>query len=265
MNSKTNIVIFGNCQAWQIKKIMSKLLPRNSFYVENYRNNSRTEKMKSNAEILSAISNADIFIYQPLAKHHGELSEESILNVLKKSCKSLSFPYIFNSGVYSLCLAPQSKIKSYGKIYGEESIIELVNHQNSKQEILTKYKEGSIDFGLVDRFNYCLEEMKKRENSTTIKLSSFILDQYKCQKLFSTHNHPTNNLFNELFRQVKEVLDIPLDLKAIGNISELPETICPISPYDIEIHGYKFEHDENWYLQGKELIEKIIDEYLASE
>ncbi|MEM1167590.1 MAG: WcbI family polysaccharide biosynthesis putative acetyltransferase [Cyanobacteria bacterium P01_H01_bin.35] len=259
LKKKKNIIIFGNCQAGQIKRTMKKLLPDTQFNIEYYSNNSRTEIMKSSSEILSAIGYADIFIYQPLGEKYKELSEKNLLNnIVKDSCKSLSFTYIFNSGVYSLCHAPFSGKNSYGTVYGEEEIIKLINNFNSKNEILQKYKHGEIDFRLIKRFEQCLGEMKRRELFTTIKLSEFIVEHYRHQKLFISHNHPSNIIFYEILRQIQNTVDIPFNLEEIREISELPETNSPISPYDVTIHDYRFKCHENWYLKGKELIDKIM-------
>jgi len=257
-----NIVIFGNCQAGHIKLIINKLLSDTQFNVEIYSNNFREEMMKSSSEIISAIGCADIFIYQPLGEKHKELSEKNLLNnVVKDSCKSLSFTYIFNSGVYSLCHAPFSGKNSYGTVYGEEEIIKLINDFNSKDTIIQKYKHGEIDFRLIKRFEQCLGEMKRRESSTTIKLSKFIGEHYRHQKLFISHNHPSNIIFYEILRQIQNTIDIPLNLERIREISELPETNSPISPYDVKIHNYRFPYDETWYVKGKELIEKIVESH----
>ncbi|MEZ4551432.1 MAG: hypothetical protein R2874_13420 [Desulfobacterales bacterium] len=41
------------------------------------------------------------------------------------------------------------------------------------------------------------------------------------------------------------------------NIGRLPEPNTPISPYDVEVHGYAFDFHENWFEKGKQLIELI--------
>lgn len=260
MNLNKNIVILANCQGRQIAHIMKHLLPDREFNVEWYSNNSRTGSMKSKYEVLDAISCADIFIYQPLKEAHGYLSEKYLLSsVLNDSCTAVSFAYIFNSGIYSLCHAPFYRVKSYGKIFCEKKITKLINN-HSKEQILQKYKEQKIDFHLIKRFNTCLEEMKKREQFTTIKLSDFILHNYKYKKLFITHNHPSNLLFGEILKQVQTLIDLPFNLDKIKDISELENTNSPISPYDVKIHDYRFQYDKDWYLKGKKLIEKILNE-----
>jgi len=181
-----NIVLFGNCQAGQLGYILSMLLPASEFNVSVLSNNPRTGGMKSEEVILSEIGNCDILIYQPLTTSHGKLSEYHINNVTKSSCHSISFPYIFNDGVYSLCHAPMSPAHSYGKIYGEEAILLQLKSGRTKREIIRDWSKGYIDFKLLDRFNKCLNIMAEQESSTDIKLSTFIKNNYREQKLFST-------------------------------------------------------------------------------
>ncbi len=42
----------------------------------------------------------------------------------------------------------------------------------------------------------------------------------------------------------------------------LPNTNCPVTPYDIKAHGYEFSADEDWAEKGISLIELIIDHWL---
>lgn len=91
MTTKKNIVLFGNCQSGQIQMIMDNLLSKTQFNIERYSNNSRQENMESSSTILSAISNADLFIYQPLSPDHKEFSEENLLNnIVNDQCQVLS-------------------------------------------------------------------------------------------------------------------------------------------------------------------------------
>ncbi|HEY9661238.1 MAG TPA: hypothetical protein V6C65_22520, partial [Allocoleopsis sp.] len=81
-----------------------------------------------------------------------------------------------------------------------------------------------------------------------------------------THNHPTNTLFLEIVRQITEITSLPIDLNSLDelDVRNLPETTCPISPHDIETHGYKFDADADWMPRGTALVEAIINEHLKT-
>ena len=259
------LAVFGNCQAGQLKRMLSKLLKPSEFEVIYISNNTRTGGMKSINNILSIIENCDILLYQPLNSSHGELSEENIKKITRDSCISISFPYIFNAGVYSLCHAPMANGHSYGMIYGEQEIIKELEKGRDRNSIIKDYQEGKIDFNLKERFNLSIDKMEIRESSIDIKLIPFIRENYKRNKLFITHNHPTNILFIEMIKQIINIAFLPIAFDFFNRVSDdqLPDTNSPVSTFDINTHGYAFEHNDDWIEKGTFLVNLIIDSYLA--
>ncbi|MEM9276096.1 MAG: WcbI family polysaccharide biosynthesis putative acetyltransferase [Cyanobacteria bacterium P01_F01_bin.143] len=258
---KTKIVTFGNCQLGHLKKILVSLLPSSEFDISYLSNNTRTGKMKSNQDIISEIRECDILFYQPLSNSHGDLSANNIKASVKKNCTLISIPYIFNSGAYSLCHAPFGKKHSYGFIFGQEFIIDILKSGKDLESIIDDYREGKIDFNLESRFNECLAEMKRRESnlSITIKVSEFIEQNYQNQKLFVTHSHPSNIVFRDMISQIVSITPLPIDENKLVSLDfpDLITTNCPVTPHDIKIHGYKFNADTDWFVKGKSLIELI--------
>lgn len=255
------IINYGNCQFGHLNYLLTKLLPAKKYSLSYFSNNARTGNLKSRSEVLQAIAGADILIYQPSSKNGAEISKADILNVAKHTCLPVTFEYVFNHGVYSLCHAPFAREHSYGKIYGEECILELMNNK-SPEDIIRDYKEGAINFKLKDRFNFCIDEMQSREtiSNTDIKLVEFIKSLYRNEKLLHTHNHPTNTLFFEIIRQFMKIASLPINVAKLKDLKaeELKETNCPISPYDVAIHGYKFEPHKDWFQRGSKLIHLIL-------
>jgi hypothetical protein len=258
------MVIFGNCQAEQIEQILSALLPSSEFKISYLSNNFRTGHKKENHEIIASIRMSDYLIYQPLSEAHDEISEQNLKNIIKDSCVAISLPYIFNSGVYSLCYAPMRTDHRYGKIFGEEIIISLTEAGVSRKEVIDQYRNCDLSFNVVDRFNECFDIMKSREMRADIKICDFLEKNYKKRKLFTTHNHPANELFLEIIRKIKDLTGLPLDIhsSAVMGIPNLPNTNCPVTPYDIKAHGYEFSADEDWAEKGVSLIDLIIDHWL---
>lgn len=260
------IIIFGNCQASQVERILSASLPASEFEISFFANNTRTGERRSNSEVIAAIRDCDVLIYQPLSRAHAELSDDTIRKMTKPNCVSISFPYIFNSGICSLCHAPQSGTRNYGLIFGEEIILGQMKAGKTKEEVLHDYRSGTIDFHVVSRFSESLAKMKDREVSTDIKLTGFIEQNYKQKKLFLTHNHPSNIVLREIIRHVADIATLPVMNTVFINVSnfpDLPQTDCPISPYDVQAHGYTFHEDEDWMVKGARLIELIAESYLA--
>lgn len=262
------IVNFGNCQTFQLQRILAQVLGKADYSITKFSNNLRTGDKLPDELILTAISDCDILLYQPLSRHHGALSDDNVRKTIKPDCLRISLPYIFNSGIYAICQAPAMRSPhSYGVIFGEEAIIERVKAGQGKAEILEAYRKGAIDFKLVERFQASFDEMRRREANIDIKLTDFIAQHYRDIKLFTSHNHPSNALFFEMVRQIAELAGLPIDPADFERVTvpDLPETNCPISPYDIATHGYKFAHHEDWYAKGSALIELIVDTYFAEQ
>ena len=61
-------------------------------------------------------------------------------------------------------------------------------------------------------------------------------------------------------------MDIPSIYDAIQidneNQASLSQTNTPISPLDVEVHGYLFESNHNWFSDGKALISTISQSVL---
>ena len=145
-------------------------------------NNARTGNFKSKDEILHKLERADVVIYQPLGEKHGSLSERNLKRITGSDATLVSFPYLFNSGMYSLGHAPLATNNEYGFIYGEE-IIKRLLQEHSLEDVLDLYRKGLIDFKLKSRFNFCMSELSRRESYTDIKVTDFIRANYQSRKL----------------------------------------------------------------------------------
>jgi hypothetical protein len=226
--NKTIIVCFGNCQAMQIANYLMTYLDQAKYLIllySNYDNKFTTE------ETILAISSADIIIYQPLSHHYKDLSAENIKKIAKANAKLISFPYIYNDGIYSL-------ETDGGKVIGTDTIIQLYEEGYSKNEIIQMRTDGKIDFKLKEKFTKSLNIMRDREKNLDIKIVDFIELNYKENQLFLSHNHPTNLIFNEMFIQLMIILQIPYSIT--GPIVPLCETVAPITIHDKNAHGYKW-------------------------
>lgn len=228
--TKSVIVCFGNCQAMQITRYLRKYLDLSKYEIllcSNY-----DEKVASD-ETVNIIANADIVIYQPLNDVYKDLSAKNMKRITKKESKLISFPYIYNDGVYSL---------EYNtlKFIGEDTIIGLLEKGYTKDTIIDMRNNGKIDFNLKEKFKKSLKIMKEKEKYTDIKLTKFIKKNYLDMQLFYSHQHPTNILFDELIRQLSVLSDLDIKLRDEVYIEPLCETLSPITECD------KREHVYNW-------------------
>jgi hypothetical protein len=260
------IVTFGNCQADALASFLRRALPATSYSVTFYSNNARTGDLRPGQEILGAVREADLVVFQPLDNSHDVLSEAGIRATVRTADAAVSFCYLFNSGICSLVHAPYAPPHSYGMIFGEETIIGRLEQGASVEAIFDEYVEGSLDFGLPERFERCLVELERREQSTAIVLAGHIRRNYRHRRQFLTHSHPTTNLLVALCEQLRALTGLPIDLAALRRIEDenaagLPLEPAPVSPYDASILGYEFGHDPDWIERGVGLIRLIAADH----
>jgi hypothetical protein len=252
-NKRKQIVCFGNCQAYHIGRLLGIYL-NDTFEVINFFNYKDINKIT----ILNAIKKADLVIYQPLSDKHNELSFKNIKNIAKKNnINTITFPYIYNNGIYSL------EYGNISTIHGKEIIINLLKEGNSVDSIIHQYHNGNIDFNLHERFRNSLNIMKNREKYTDIKLIDFIQKNFQNKKLFYSYSHPTNRIFFEILKQIKNKSTLDFKIKKSKKLPRLCKTLSPISPYDKMIHKYKFncDYSREWAYKGDAIISLIAQEY----
>jgi hypothetical protein len=276
------IVTFGNCQADALASILRRVLPASSYSLSFYSNNDRTGDLRPEQEILGAVRQADLLVYQPLDAQFGALSEANIRATARSADSAVSFSYLFNSGICSLGArdlwcgsddgrvghAPEARQQSLGYIFGEETIVGRLEQGASVEAIFDEYVEGLLDFRLPERFERCLNELERREQSTAILLSGHIRRNYRRTRQFLTHNHPTTDLLVELCEQLRALTGLPIDLAALRriegeNAAGLPggRLQSPVSPHDVSILGYEFGHDPDWAERGAGLILRVAAYY----
>lgn len=229
VSNKKIIVCFGNCQAMQISRYLQTYLDQSKFLILLY---SNYDKKFTTDETVKAISLADIIIYQPLSHHYKDLSADNIKKIAKKNAKLVSFPYIYNNGIYSLETDGE-------KIIGKETILKLYKKGYTKEEIIKMREKGEINFKLKKKFKKSLKIMREREKNLDIKITDFIERNYLEKQLFLSHNHPTNIVFNYIFAQLVDILNLDF-INHTQQVAPLCETVAPITIHDINEHGYKW-------------------------
>lgn len=253
---KLNVVCFGNCQAMQICRYLMVYLDSSKYNVFLFSNYGEAF---SSQNTIQAVSNADYIIYQPLNDTYDDLSEANIRTLAKEHAQFVSFPYIYNDGLYSL--------ETDGtKIIGEDIILNLFLNNVYIDDIIAMRARGEIDFRLKEKFQKSLDIMREREKYTDIKLADFIQNNYLEVQLFLSHNHPTNILFDELIRQLSDILNFNIKIDSNVFIPPLCETVAPITPQDKAQHGYKWNPYRFHSSHASDvIIELIINRYIVNK
>ena len=243
--------MYTNCQRgliWEFLKLSDDF--NKNFQVELDKVPSNYMAIQNNSIIPDSIlKEAKLFIYQPLDRKYKECSTEYILSRLPPDCLSISFPRLYFPGYW-----PQHSLNPYKKIqqesfperfpYGDGNLNEMLKQKLPYSKILNElsrkdFYEKEI---LFSSLNNTIEESKKREQLTDIKIADYIQDNYQTQQLFHTINHPTDLIGFEVANQILRILNMPLipeDKKPLRK-EVLGGTQVPIYPSVIEQLNLKF-------------------------
>jgi len=177
---------------------------------------------------MDLLSRVDLFIYQPVQEKHGIYSTDRILSCLPDTChQRISFPYLYKDALWPLFRDGKCTVNA-------SPIINLLESGASVIEVAMQFLSLKIDFQFQHRFRNTTHILAEKEAVTTIKALRYILEHYKTDKLFLTHNHPSTQLLVHCANQVLELLHYPLLKKEDyphPNEAGLPGHF-PISPYE---------------------------------
>lgn len=157
-------------------------------------------------ELLEA---CDVYIHQDVRTENQFsffLSDEYILPQLKKECISITVPNLVGFGrfLFPTMQGAFKKIDIAGSTWApflEDTFIDSLyqEHHDINELIEHIISDSSLtDNEIIKIFEECMIKLKKREEKWDIKISDFILENYKDEKLFSDVNHPTPYLMKEI-------------------------------------------------------------------
>lgn len=220
-SQKPVCTIYGNCQGLFIYDLLKKYFPET--YKYNYISNWKSIEDPQNFSALQC-QEADIFIYQPI-EGYGQIDSEYIKNhLLKPSCITISFAYLYFKGYFPDYVKDENNLKTvswnapYGLFpYGQKKIQELINNGIPIDKIvkISKGKNFLKPEFIQNELNEGMRILRKKEEVTDIKLADFIEKNYSKIRLFHSVNHPSNFLLNELAKEV--LFRMGLDFHEIEN------------------------------------------------
>ena len=110
-----------------------------------------------------------------------------------------------------------------------------------RYNILLQFDNNEIDFYFEDRKNICIETLKKKEEICNIKVSDFILNNYRDKRLFITQNHLTNYFNTFIANNVLELLNLNVILEYPIDEDQTIESNCVYDKYNIDYHLFSYK------------------------
>ena len=244
-SNKKKCLFYGNCQ---VIFYLHNILKNNNIFNEQYDTTIYVNHDRDNFTVLRNINvedlqNCDVIIFQPLDDNHGVYSTNNILKFVKDTCIKISFPYIYSSFIYSTYFESASERWTIGTLIncGWRNIIKLILLNATLEEILIKFDNNEIDFYFEERRNICIDTLQKKEEKCNIKVSEFILNNYRNKRLFVTQNHLTDffNIF--IANNVLQLLNLNIILNYPLEEDITIESNCVYDKYNIEYHNFTYE------------------------
>lgn len=211
---KKSVVVYGNCHT----EIITKMLESCQKFNENYYiiPTKRIQNIKDPKELYEdCYCRCDVFIHQSIRlnnRYGEEYASEKIIARLKQGCKIISIPNVYH---LPLCFFPQYSVapelrKDGVTYFFRDSIID--SHLNKPFKLLTLAKTdydnpNLFDSGdIVASFEAFIDKVRKREKDWDIKVSDYILDNFRSHQLFYDPNHPTNYFLSYIASELLKIL-----------------------------------------------------------
>lgn len=231
-------LLYANCQGIAISHFLNKSPPFRSNYTIEHLCNYQMISQKQDVS-RDLFKRASLFIYQPINGEYEIYSTDTVLSYLSDACLRISCPYIYNDAFWPL-------FKNGKGVGNAASITDLLDEGASVVEVALQFLSLKMDFRFQQRFHKTVQILAERESGTTIKTVPYILDNYKTEKLFLTHNHPSSALWVHCVNQVLSILQYPsLNKEDYSHPNEAGLSgYFPMSPYE-KAH-YQLCYDDSW-------------------
>lgn len=279
-DKRKTIVLYGNCHIEAIGKMLIQSENFNEKYI--LEPTLPIYKIKTKEYFNNKIfRECDIFIHQSIqiSNIYGkEYASENIIKLLKQDCIIISIPNVYH---LPTCFFPQYYSENEFKRKDNVTIFfrdKLIDELYIKGYAIKNIQKEYIDENLYNEkkmkedFSVFIEKIIKREQEWDIKVSEFILHNYKKSQLFFDPNHPTPHFLKYITKKCLEILDVKIADSEIKNMKEikLDSYEMPICKSVKKCFGISYDNkiirQSGIKLYNKEMdIKEYIKQYTAYE
>jgi hypothetical protein len=241
-----NIVISANCQGEAIRRIIASWNDPKIFAYQLY-------NYLENPDFSGKWQDIDVFVYQ---HSHGI---DEMLDRLRPDCVKISFPNIYNSGLF--LFYEQGEPKHFKNM---EIIEQRIHFGMPLHEILHDFATMQIDMLINERMAWSVAKLEDRERMCDVKCCSRIIrEQHRLQRLFNTQNHPKNMLLYAVTNEICKLAglpEIPADAYNGTDITDsIDATQYPASPYEIQALKLPYQPTPGWLEHYSGMIRRLYE------
>lgn len=226
------------------------------------------------------LEDMDIWIHEDIQKNNRfgyEFSDEYLGRFMTEDVVEIIMPHLYGLGGGFFPYAKEWNNKNTALLNGadrtsmfprRDALIEQCLENNMGLEQICSYvQENDIVSGeyILENFNVYINKIQQREKYWDIKISDFILEHYRSEKLFYDDGHPTNVLLEKISADILQILGVP------DNVStdiRLDLNEIPVYPWIRKVLGMEWTEE---YIRTSENaikcndymdIEEYIREYI---
>lgn len=278
VNGRRIVVIYGNCHTTILSEILSKSICFQKEFVIYPIEPIHLVKSKEYFEH-PVFRLCDVFIHQSIRlnnRYGKEFASEYLVQLLKPDCEVIAIPNVYHLPV---CFYPQYSPepvlvgKNGDTIFFRDLIIDDGFAKGFSQKKIKEIYEQEHLFSkeeICEEFNRFIEKVRRREQDWDIKISDFILENYKSNQLFFDPNHPTTVLLKEIAKKLLErlcgtIADDELGQMKVSRLDAFEMPVCPSvrEAFDMQYETKEYRRSGSKLRAGKMDLKEYILEYSA--
>ena len=247
------VVIYGNCHTESIISLL-RIVP--AFNMEYEIQDTLPIQSIKDPKYLhrEEFTSCDLFIHQSIwekNRYGVEYASSSIISRMKATTRVIAIPNLYHM---PMCFFPQySNEKELTFWKGEtcffrDSIIDsdFKNGKTIKRIVVDYHSKGRYsEEQLSSSYQLFIGNVRKREEEWDVKVSSFIEENYKREKLFYDPNHPSVFLIGYITEQLLNLLDIHyhFSIEELNHCYQLDSFEMPIHQDVINCFGLNIKEN----------------------
>mgnify|MGYP003307744905 CR=1 FL=1 len=215
--NKKVVVINANCHGRPIEKYLLK----SKKFLKNYiiHHIPQVQENKEIDELL--LKRADVYIHQDIRKDNSinyKLSDEYIIPKLNKDCKKITIPNLYGTmgcwmfPQHTEGVLPSIKVRDGNRnTFYKDTVLEELYENNIVllSEYVKFYKNYKYEEKLLNKYwEEGIQKLQQREEKWDIKISDYILENYKKVPCFVDIGHPSMYIMLEIGKRLAKYLDI---------------------------------------------------------
>lgn len=233
---KKMAIAYGNCHADYIKRYLQYSKAFSNEY--GFYPFPMIQDLTWDFEYEEIISHADLFLHQAIRTDncYGERhASVYMLEYVTDNCKVIAIPNLYGLPKcffpqLDLTLQRQLRNRTLQGFFVDHNVKDWLKEGKSVKEISEMIAEGGIysEAVILDMWKEFVKKLLMREQEWDIKISDYILGNYKKEKLFYDINHISSILGKEIAIRVLKVLELnPIIVTAPNGMNALETYIYP--------------------------------------